>query len=204
MNLIIKKSLDRSLSYEGYRSLVHQLSELHSTTGEKTKPNVDFTRLNDRRMKRWDKTLKITDVDQKSISRFPHKITWLVLAESWCGDGAHVIPVLNKIALLNPKISLKIVLRDENPELMDAFLTNGSRAIPKVIIIDDATFKVLGTYGPHPSEVTVYIKSFKAVNKTLTKSFKEDLQHWYNNNKGQNIIKDIIEILGRFEPSVSQ
>ena len=204
MNSIIKTSLKRSMSYESFRKLVHDYSLKKETSGnDQLESHIQFTKLNDRRMKRWDKTLKITDAQKEGILRFQNKITWLVLAETWCGDGAHMLPVLNKIALLNPNIQLKIVLRDDNPELMDAFLTHGSRAIPKVIMIDDESGNVIKTYGPQPSEVTGYVNRFKAMNGVLTPGFKEDLQYWYNDNKGQNIIQDILEILGRLQPSVS-
>ena len=119
-------------------------------------------------MKRWDKTVKISEEAKNKIESFDEAITWLLITESWCGDAAHVMPVINKIAELNENINLRIVLRDENPELMDAFLTNGGRAIPKLIVIDDATGDVLNTYGPRPSEATNYVTRFKAKYGVLT------------------------------------
>ncbi|MCH4551831.1 thioredoxin family protein [Aestuariibaculum lutulentum] len=203
MKSIIKDSLDRSMSYEAYRDLVKRLAEEHSTTGaEQTKDQADFTKLNERRMKRWDKTIRIPEVSQKRISKFKQDITWLVIAESWCGDAAHVLPVLNKIAEVNPHITYRVVLRDENPDLMDAFLSKGARSIPKVIIIDDNTGEVLSTYGPRPSEATTYVQRFIAKNGKLTPEFKEDLQHWYNSDKGLNIINDVTEILCGLEAKV--
>lgn len=201
MNPIIKQSIDKSISYQAYKDLVKHLVEANSNSGlEKTEALANYTKLNDRRMKRWDKTVKISEELQQKIKEYNQKATWLVITESWCGDAAHVVPVLNKIAELNPNINLKIVLRDENLELMDMFLTNGGRAIAKVIMIDDITGKVLNTYGPRPSEATSYVNRFKAKHGKLTPEFKEDLQHWYNKDKGQNIINDIIEILYQLEP----
>lgn len=205
MNSLISNSLQLGISYKEYRALVKDLVETNATTGkEKTEALVNYTKLNDRRMKRWDKTIKVSEEDQYKIKEFNNPITWLVITESWCGDAAHVIPVLNKVAELSDFIDLKIVLRDENPELMDAFLTNGGRAIPKLIMIDNQSGEVIDTYGPRPSEATSYVNRFKAMNGALTLEFKEDLQHWYNNNKGQNIIEDITEILCEIEPSVCQ
>lgn len=205
MNSIISNSLKRSISYQEYRALVKKLSDENSTTGnEKTDDMVGFTKLNDKRMKRWDKTLKVSGAAQNIITEFEHDITWLVIIESWCGDGAHMLPVLNKLAELNKHITLKIVLRDENLELMDLFLTFGSRSVPKLIIIDNETGDVINTYGPRPSEATSFVNRYKAMYGALTPEFKEDLQHWYNNDKGQNIIKDIIELLCKFEPNVCQ
>lgn len=205
MNKVINNSLKRSMSYQEYRDLVKKLTLENSTTGnQKTDDLINYTKLNDRRMKRWDKTVKVSEESRKRIHDFTHHITWLVIVESWCGDAAHVLPALNKIAELNDFIDMKVVLRDENPELMDAFLTNGNKAIPKVIMIDTETHDIIDTYGPRPSEATSYVKRFKAMHGTLTADFKEDLQHWYNGNKGQNVIEDITEIICRLEPSVCQ
>ena len=201
MHPIIKESINGSISYQDYRELVKQLADEHSNTGiEKTEVLANYTKLNDRRMRRWDKTIKVSKETQQKISEFNQKMTWLIITESWCGDAAHVIPALNKMAELNPNIDVKLVLRDENLELMDMFLTKGGRAIPKVIMIDDETGTVLSTYGPRPSEATSYVNRFKAKNGSLTPEFKEDLQHWYNGDKGQNIINDVIEILSQLEP----
>lgn len=205
MNNIIKSSLENSMSYEAYRSLMLKLVEQESATGvDKSADKIDFTKLNNRRMKRWDKTLKIDEKSKKRLLDFNANVTWLVITESWCGDAAHVLPVLNKIAELNPKITMRVVLRDDNLELMDMFLTDGNRAIPKLIMIDNETGAVLETYGPRPSEAAYYVKRFKAENGKLTPEFKEDLQHWYNKDKGNTIIEDIAEILSRFQPSFSQ
>ncbi|MEC3906591.1 thioredoxin family protein [Tamlana sp. 2201CG12-4] len=202
---IIKESLKRSMSYQSYRDLVKQMAEENSNTGiEKTEALANYTKLNDRRMKRWDKTVKVSEEAQQRISEFSNDVTWLVITESWCGDAAHVLPALYKVADLNDHIDFKVVLRDVNPELMDAFLTNGNKAIPKVIMIDNESGEVIDTYGPRPSEATNYVKRFKAKHGALTPEFKEDLQHWYNKNKGQNVIEDITLKLCKLEPSVCQ
>ncbi len=205
MDSIIENSLKNSMSYQAYRTLVKQLADNKSTTGaDKSEDFVLFTKLNEQRMKRWDKTVKIAEADVAKIQEFKHQATWLVISESWCGDAAHVLPVLNKIAEVNANIRLKIVLRDDNLELMDMFLTNGGRSIPKLIMLDDHTGTVLGTYGPRPSEATNYVSRYKAKHGALTPEFKQDLQHWYNKNKGANVIKDIAELLTSLSASFSQ
>jgi len=193
------------MTYQDYRALVKQLVAENTTTGnEKTNELANYTKMNDQRMKRWDKTLKIAKSSQKKILAFSQNVTWLVITESWCGDAAHVLPVLNKIAELNSNINLRIVLRDENLELMDQFLTFGSRSVPKLIMIDDETETVINTYGPRPSEATHFVNRYKAMYGTLTPEFKEDLQHWYNNDKGQNIIDNVTEMLCEYDVTVCQ
>ncbi|MFT5847046.1 MAG: hypothetical protein ACJARX_000328 [Psychroserpens sp.] len=194
---IIAESLKTSISYQEYRDLVKQLVLEESTSGsEKTEALANYTMLNDRRMKRWDKTLKISEDKIERLSIFSANVTWLVITESWCGDAAHVIPVLNNIANLSPNIDLKLVLRDENLALMDQFLTNGGRSIAKLIMIDKATGDVLNTFGPRPSEATKLVMDYKEAHGAITPEFKEDLQAWYNKDKGQNVMTDVLEILG--------
>ncbi len=202
MKAIIECGIKKSIPYKAYRDLVNDLVQRSATTGhEQSDALINYTKLNNRRMKRWDKTLKVSVASKKRLAEFDMKVTWLVITESWCGDAAHILPVLNKIAEVNSNINYRVVLRDENPQLMNAFLTFGNKAIPKLIIIDDATGEVLNTYGPRPSEATEYVNRFKALNGTLTESFKEDLQHWYNNNKGKNVIDDITELLSHLQPA---
>lgn len=193
---IIKESLNKSMSYQDYRTLVTSLVEQQSTTGnEKTEALVDYTKMNDRRMKRWDKTVKLSDNALERVKSYAKKITWLVITESWCGDAAHIVPVINKVAEQNDNIDLKIVLRDENEDLMNQFLTNGGKAIPKLIMIDNETNEVVHTFGPRPTLATEMVNVYKAQHGKLTPEFKEDLQRWYNKDKGQSTVEDLVSLL---------
>lgn len=192
---VIKESSNKSMSYAEYRTLVSKLTEENSTTGaEKKEALANYTMLNNRRMKRWDKTVKVSETLQEKIKNYTKEISLLVLTESWCGDAAHIIPVINKVAELNPKIKLELVLRDENEALMDNFLTNGRKSIPKLIAFNKDT-EVDFTFGPRPYEATKMVVDYKAEHGKLTPEFKEDLQHWYNKNKGQAILSDLEKLL---------
>ena len=196
VNKIIEESLKRSISYAEYRKLVEDLVIQNSTTGnENTEDLAEYTKLNDRRMKRWDKTLKISKESEKVFSQNYKNMIWLVLTESWCGDAAHVIPVINKVAELNDNIDFRLVLRDENDDLMNAYLTNGGKAIPKLIAIDEETGRVINTFGPRPSEATKLVDEYKLEHGSLTLEFKQDLQMWYNKDKGQTTISDLEKLL---------
>ncbi|MCT4628877.1 thioredoxin family protein, partial [Winogradskyella sp.] len=190
---IISKSIEKSMSYEDYRSLVIKLVEEKSTTGnDKSEAMVNYTMLNDRRMKRWDKTVKVSEANAEKISSYDKKVTWLVITESWCGDAAHIMPVINKVAELNGNIDYKIVLRDDNDDLMNEFLTNGGKAVPKLIMINNETNEVISTFGPRPTVATEMVKAYKAEHGKITPEFKEDLQRWYNKDKGQSLIEDLV------------
>ena len=196
INDTISASLNNSMTYTEYRNLVTKLVQENSTTGyEKTEDLANYTMLNDRRMKRWDKTIKVSDEMRAKIENFNRKVTWLVITESWCGDAAHIMPIINKVAELNEKIDFKVVLRDENEALMNQFLTNGGKAIPKLIMIDNTTKDIVDTFGPRPTVATNMVKAYKAEHGMITLEFKEDLQRWYNKDKGQSTIADLVNIL---------
>lgn len=193
---IIQEGLDNSMSYVEYRELVMTKVENNSNTGhEVTEALANYTMLNNKRMKRWDKTIKIGEGVADAIKHKKFNQTWIVITESWCGDAAHVIPVINKIAELNEGINFRVVLRDDNEALMDQFLTNGSKSIAKLIILDTATKDVIATYGPRPSTATLLVNDYKAKYGILTPEFKEELQQWYNKDKGQTVIADLVSLI---------
>jgi hypothetical protein len=204
MNQILMDSLGNSINYTEYQRLMKKLVLNKSTTGnDKTENLVNFTLLNDRRMARWDKKLVVPETVQNSIKSFNAPHTWLVITESWCGDAAHVIPVINKMAALNSNINLRLILRDDNEALMNQFLTNGAQAIPKLIILDSETLEVKDTYGPRPSIATQMVLDHKAEFNMITPEFKEELQRWYNKDKGQNVMRDLEQKLEQLQLNVS-
>ena len=195
MKTIIGNSLKNTLTYQEYRDLVSSLlAEEKSTGPNQSEALTNYSMLNDRRMKRLDKTIKISDFTKNEFSKVTEAQTWLVITEGWCGDAAQNLPVINKIAELNSNIDLKLVLRDDNLPLMDLFLTNGGRSIPKLIGLDkDNT--VLFTWGPRPSTATKMVADYKAEHGALDAQFKQDLQVWYNKDKGVNTQEDMIKLL---------
>jgi hypothetical protein len=196
MENIIESSLENSLSYTEYRSLVLDLLIQGKSTGDnQTESYLNYSKLGNARMKRLDKTFELSEEAKERIQNSQRKFTWIVLTEGWCGDAAHVLPIIDKIVTVSENVDLKIVLRDENEALMNEFLTNGSKSIPKLIAIDSETNKVINTWGPRPSIATKMVNEYKEVNGSLDSQFKEELQVWYNKNKGENIENDMLSLL---------
>jgi len=194
-NTLIKNSIRRGVSYATYRTLIKGLLvEGKSTGSEQSEALFNYSQLNDKRMDRLDKTLKISGETQNSLNQLKDGYTFLVIAEGWCGDAAQILPVINKIAEASTKINLKVVCRDENDELMSQFLTNGSKSIPKIIIVDK-NYEVINSWGPRPSIAAKMVLDYKGKNGGLDDEFKKDLQIWYNKDKGTNTQNDIVEIL---------
>ncbi|MFK8298250.1 thioredoxin family protein [Capnocytophaga cynodegmi] len=192
---IIQKSLLNSISYTTYRNMIDKMVEEGKTSGpEQTQALIDYTALNEKRYKRLDKTIKISEEKAYFFKNYSKSVTFLIITETWCGDAAQIVPVINKIAELNPKITVKLVFRDENEELMNLFLTNGGKAIPIVVILD-LEDNVLASWGSRPSIATKMVEDYKVEHGKLSTEFKEELQKWYNQDKGNNIIDDFIKIL---------
>jgi hypothetical protein len=197
MKEIIENSLKKTISYIDYRALVRDLlAEGKSTGPEQSEDLTNYSLLNDRRMKRLDKTIKISEETIQEFQKVSAPQTWLVITEGWCGDAAQNLPVLNKIATASDYIDLKVLLRDENLALMDLFLTNGGRSIPKLIALDKDN-NVIDSWGPRPTIATKMVADYKEKNGVLDPEFKQDLQVWYNKDKGQSIQEDFVSLATR-------
>jgi len=196
MNNEIEYNLEGSISYQEYRTLVADLLAQGKSTGENQSEDLlNYSKLNNSRMKRLDKTFKISEKTEENIRNFSKSQIWIVLTESWCGDAAHALPVINKITESSKNISLRILMRDENETLMNKFLTRGNKSIPKLIIVDADTKELIDTWGPRPSEATKIVQEHIEKYGFLDDEFKKDLQVWYNANKGVNIEEDILDLL---------
>ncbi len=197
MKTYIAQALFKSYSYPEYRKLMSDLLiEGKSTAVEQTEERTHYSELNETRMHRLDKTIKITEENATVLKNLSKSYLWLVLTESWCGDAAQILPILNKMALeSNKKIELKLALRDENEELMNHFLTNKGKAIPKLIILDKATGNVVGDWGPRPQGAIDLIENYKEKFGTIDETAKTDLQLWYLHDKGVSTQNEIIQLL---------
>jgi len=194
-NSLIKNSLNNTISYPAYRNLIKNLiSEGKSTGIEQSEDRLTFSILNDKRMDRLDKTLEISPETQNSLENLNKGFTFLVIAEGWCGDAAQILPIINKVSEASDKIDFKIVLRDENEDLMNQYLTNGSKSIPKVLILDREN-NVLDSWGPRPSVASKMVVDYKAQNGSIDEEFKKNLQIWYNKDKGNNTQNELLSLL---------
>lgn len=195
MKNIIENSLQKGISYQDYRKMVSDLLADGKSTGPvQTDSLLNYSMLNDRRMKRLDKTIHLSEETISSVKDVQAPVTWLVLTEGWCGDAAQTLPIINKMANESDQIDLKIVLRDENEELMNQFLTNGGKSIPKLIALDQNN-DVIDSWGPRPSVPTKMVEDYKKEHGKLDADFKKELQVWYNKDKGINTQQDMLKLL---------
>lgn len=196
MKIPVAKALFNSHSYSEYRKLVSDLLlEGKSTGNEQSEDLIHYTTLNETRMNRLDKTIKITDENSRKLKSLDSEYIWLVISEGWCGDAAQLLPIINKMALQSDNIDLRIVLRDENEELMNLFLTNKSKAIPILIVVDKKTGSVLGNWGPRPKGAADLIVDYKKQFGVVDETVKNNLQLWYLHDKGLSTQEELINLI---------
>jgi hypothetical protein len=193
--IITTELINKALDYQSYKDLIERLlKEGRSTGPNQSQELLQYSELNVHRMNRVEKTTVLIEDLSAKIDLIEQPQIWLILAEGWCGDAAQTIPIFHLIEKQFPKIKIKLLLRDENVEVMDHFLTDGSRSIPKVLMLDASSLNLLAQWGPRPSEAIALINNLKAA-KVDMMEIKEKLHAWYAKNKGVAVQSEIIDII---------
>ncbi len=117
----------------------------------------------------------------------------LVIAEDWCGDASSTIPILAQFADTVPGMELRVLRRDEHPELMDRYLTNGSRSIPIVIVLDEG-FREVGHWGPRPASLQTWVLE----NRPLVPKAElyPLIRKWYARDRGETTLREVLAAAG--------
>lgn len=200
MKKLIEQSIDNSFTYTEYRNHISNLLLEGLATGNTQSEDLThYSTLNEVRMNRLEKTIKVPEEINNKLSALKGNYIFLVLSEGWCGDAAQLVPVMKKMADAANAIELKIVLRDENDGLMEQFLTNGARSIPKLILLDADTLDILSNWGPRPEGAAGLIKEYKEKYGVINQEAKTELQKWYLHDKGLSTMNEIITLLERAE-----
>lgn len=200
METIIQSSLANSITYETYRNTIDTLLKERKSTGhEQSEALTHYSELNVTRMNRLEKTMTIAAEFVEQLKALKGDYLWLVISEGWCGDAAQLVPIFHKMAELSPNIEMKIALRDDNNALMNLFLTNGARSIPKLIILDKNTLEILGDFGPRPQGAKQLILDYKAEHGVVDETAKTNLQLWYLHDKGLSTQKEIMAVIAAAE-----
>lgn len=182
------------MNYADYKQLFDAILD----NPERAAPYTDemywnYTQLNQARVKRWDKKTLSNENILSKLKQVTQPQHWIIITEPWCGDAAHIVPFLIKMTEENDLISYDIQLRDTAPFLIERYLTNGSKSIPKLIIRDNDG-KDLAVWGPRPEGAQQVVEKMKAVNADFEDT-KIALQNWYNDNKGEEICNELAGLL---------
>ncbi|MET0751732.1 MAG: thioredoxin family protein, partial [Pyrinomonadaceae bacterium] len=193
-----KSYVEKSMTYAEYIKLIDDLLLEGKTTGEnQSEAMFNYGKLNRQRMHRLEKTVVLSDSIKEKARDTERKMIWLIITEGWCGDAAQNIPTIEKIAAESANIETRYVLRDENLELMDEYLTFEARSIPKLIALDAETFEELGTWGPRPQVAMNYF--FELRKSGMEKpQMMENIQRWYLQDKEKSLQKEFEELLGEW------
>ena len=193
--VITNEHLAKAITYTQYRELIDTLLAENKTTGTNhSEAMVEYTRMNAQRMRRVEKTTKLDNELVDLMLRVQNKMIWVILTEAWCGDAAQTVPALVKIADASPLIEVKLLLRDENLDLMDAYLTNGGRSIPKLIALDAETMEELGTWGPRPAPAQQLFMDMKA-QEVPYQEFVEKLHGWYGKDRSKALLQEFKQLI---------
>lgn len=188
----MEKYIEKGLTFDEYYDQMDAFVNEGKASGEnQTEDLIEYTRVNQRRMKKWRKVYKTSSEWLEAVKKLDRKEDWILLTESWCGDAAQNISQINNMAEVTDKIDLKILYRDENLELMDQFLTNGGRSIPKLIRLDAETKEVIGSWGPRVKTA----QNIVIEGKKNGTNYGEELHAWYAKNKSVDLENEFIELI---------
>ncbi len=199
--IITRGIIENAYDYTEYRELIDNQLERNKTTGENhSEKMLHYTKMNVHRMRRLDKQIELKDELIKQLEDLDRSLIWLVLTEGWCGDAAQIVPVIQKMADQTKKIQARYILRDENLDIMDQFLTDGrSRSIPKLICLDSKTLEVLGEWGPRPSVAQQLFKDMRASEEYTSRERAEILHKWYADDKTHSVQNEFVPLIDEWE-----
>ncbi len=181
---------NNSLTYKQYIDLTNK--EIENTDvnslNDAEKTLFEYKKLNLQRSSRIEKHYSVNDELKSLIQNTKQIQTWVIITENWCGDSAQNLPYIKAFTEINPLINLKIILRDSNLDIMDRYLTNGTRSIPKLIAFDD-NWNEIFNWGPRPQAAKELMEKFKKEGLSKTEKY-EKLHLWYGRNRGKDIERE--------------
>jgi hypothetical protein len=191
---LLQRILKEGISYEAFlRSIEEKVAEGKCQGREECLP------LNLQRMRRIGRTFRIPEEFCQWVSRLHRPQVWMVLTEDWCGDSAQTLPYIAKIAACSSQIQLKILARDEHPDVMNLFLTDGKRSIP-VLAAFDGSGNLLFRWGPRPREAAEIFARAIARGASKDQALLE-LHTWYSKNRGRAVLAELAEKLMPWLPA---
>lgn len=184
-----EKRPHNGLTYDEYKTYFEQQSEVESSL-------QDYMKLNLQRSNRIEKTYQVSSDICEAIGHIQEPQLWMIITEPWCGDSAQCLPYLAKIAECNDQITLRILLRDQNIDIMDQYLTNGKRGVPKLVAFSE-TGEEHFRWGPRPKPAQKLFDDGIAAGKEK-KDIYPEMHKWYAKDKGQALEREILDLLQQF------
>ena len=121
----------------------------------------------------------------------------LVVTEPWCGDSLAIFPVVAKL-FTEAGCEIRIIRRDEHTDLIDQYLTNGGRAIPIVIALDEE-FDERFHWGPRPEQAQSIVTDHKAAiaaGEIDKAELHKKVRAFYARDHGEAIVSELVKKFG--------
>ncbi|AMM51340.1 hypothetical protein TH61_09380 [Rufibacter sp. DG15C] len=193
-NVITPEVLAQGLSFSHYMDQVREAVAQNRTTGlEQSRLLTDVTKNNVAIMERTYQTPLLPELVHL-VQSLPTPMIWLIITEGWCGDAAQNVPILAAIAEKSSHITFLTILRSEHPAVMDAYLTNGGKSIPKLICLDARTLQPLGSWGPRPQALQEAILPLKKSNLHILETIRL-AQEISDADQGQSLQKELLTFI---------
>lgn len=199
-SVVTPEIINEAMDYDEYRQMIDELVEKDKTTGDNhSEEMVHYTQMNVQRMNRLDKRVELDDSLVEELNELDEHWVWLVLTEAWCGDAAQNIPPIVKISNESEHIELKFILRDEHLDIMDEYLTNGGRSIPKLICLDAETLEEIGTWGPRPEIAQEKAMEWKNDDSISKEAWAKNLHKWYAKDRTKELQSEFKELISEWQ-----
>lgn len=170
----LKAYFEKALTYDMYVELLENNRELYQLHYKKFKASPG-----EEQVIKGIKPLKI-----------------IVLTEPWCGDSLAIFPVVRKIGEINGHWEMRILRRDENPGLMDQFLTRKAQAVPIFLFLDE-NYSLISRFGPRPQAAQAifetYREEFKSGKIEKSEVIKK-IRNFYAKDRGKAIFNELLSI----------
>lgn len=182
------------MTLEEYRRLFDEI-----LNGRYQQPPYDneayhnYVKLNQSRMDRWYKKGHIDAELGDLLQAIDQPQTWVIITEPWCGDAANSIPLIEKMAAINPNIRPVVQLRDSHSEI-DQYLTNGGRSIP-IVIARNPQGEDVFVWGPRPAEAQAMVLEQKRDSTTSQDDKYAEVLQWYRKDEGHSIQEEFKALL---------
>lgn len=118
----------------------------------------------------------------------------LILAEDWCGDVVQSLPPIVRMLERSPSVAYRIFRRDENLDIMDRYLTDGSKAIPYLVFMDDG-LNELARWGPRPDDCQAIMRDNKG--RIFMDEIYPRIRAWYREHGNGPLVAEIRDVLER-------
>ena len=198
MQDLLKKNWEAAMSYDEYIIMLDNLVLEGKTTGpNQSVAYAAHTKMAAQRIRKWGKIFKLNEAELSTLGKLKadgENLGWLMIVEAWCGDVGQNLAPLKKIADASG-IELRLVLRDDNLELMDSFLTNGGRSIPKLIAIDLGEFSSVWDWGPRPEVLQEWYLDKKKASGFNYETVSEEMHLWYAKNRHSELVDEMVKML---------